>query len=203
MIQYSPKEIIIIIGYKKKLLKQVIGESYKGIPIKYVFNKNYNLRGNMSSLWCARDLCDDDTIFTVSDLICNKKNIETFMNDKASSKILIDRNQKLFFDSDPVKVSIQNGYINRVLKNMDFNQINGIAIGIYMLSKSKMELLLKKIGKYFEEKDYDKSLYYAINDLVIENPIKPVFCDGSHWCDVDTPKELEMLNTTLENKNYY
>ena len=203
MVRYNPLEIIIVVGYKKELFKEVLGESYKGVPLKYVYNKYYNLQGNMSSLWVVREYCDEDTIFTVSDLICNKNNIDTFMSNKSSSKILVDRNKKLYSDPDPVKVSISNGKINKILKMMPIEEINGIAIGIYMLSKEMMELLLNKIENYFSDDNYNLSLYYAINDLVQQKPITSVYSDGSHWCDVDTPKELEMLNTSLQRHHYY
>lgn len=204
MVKYNPSEIILVVGYKKELFKKFLGESYKGVPIKYIYNKYYNLHGNMSSLWVARDYCDEDTIFTVSDLICNKNNIDTFMSNKSPSKILVDRNKKLFSDADPVKVSLgDDGKIKKILKKMDLEEIDGIAIGIYMLSKEMIGLLLKKIENYFSANNYNLSLYYAINDLVQDKSIAPVYCDGSHWCDVDTPKELEMLNTILQDQNYY
>ena len=203
MVSYKPSEIIIVVGFRKELFLSKIGNYYKGIPIKYVYNKHYKLAGNMSSLWVAKDYCDQDTIFTVSDLICSKKNIDNFMRNESRTKILVDKNDKLFIDPDPVKVSINNGEIIKILKKMPIDEINGSAIGIYMLSKEIIKLLLKKIKNYFDNDNYNISLYYAINDLVKEKPIVPVYCDGSHWCDVDTPKELEMLKTTLSNKNYY
>ena len=203
MVNYNPSEIIIVVGFKKELFKQTFGESYNGVPLKYVYNKYYNLHGNMSSLWVARDYCNEDTIFTVSDLICNKNNIDNFMSNKSSSKILVDKNKKLFSDPDPVKVSISEGKINKILKNMELEEIDGVAIGIYLLSKKMTSLLLKKIENYFAADNYNLSLYYAINDLVQDEPIAPVYCDGSHWCDVDTPKELEMLNTILQDQHYY
>ena len=203
MVNYNPTEIIIVVGYKKELFKAILGESYKGVPIKYIYNKYYNLHGNMSSLWVARDYCDEETVFTVSDLICNKNNIDTFMSNSASSKILIDTNKQLFSDPDPVKVKIYDGKINYILKKIQTEEVDGVAIGIYMFSKEMMGLLLNKIETYFKDDNYNLSLYYAINDLVQHHPVQPVYCDGSHWCDVDTPKELEMLNTVLENQNYY
>ena len=135
--------------------------------------------------------------------VCNKNNIDTFMENTASSKILVDRNNRLFSDPDPVKVSISNGKINKILKKIEIEDIDGIAIGIYMLSKKMIGLLLKKIETYFIADNYNLSLYYAINDLVQEHPMTPVYCDGSSWCDVDTPKELEMLNTILQDQHYY
>ena len=72
-----------------------------------------------------------------------------------------------------------------------------------MLSKKMIQLLLSKIELYFNKNNYDLSLYYAINDLVEENPISPVYCLDSNWYDVDTPKELNMLNTIIKENHYY
>ncbi len=203
MASYNPTEIIIVVGYKKELFQEVLGSSFRGIPIIYIYNEYYNLHGNMSSLWAAKDYCDDDTIFTVSDLLCDKKNIDAFMLNKNKTKILIDKNNTLFSDPDPVKVSITNGKISKILKKIPSDQIDGIAIGVYMLSKKMIQLLLSKIELYFNKNNYDLSLYYAINDLVEENPISPVYCLDSNWYDVDTPKELNMLNTIIKENHYY
>ena len=43
MVNYNPTEIIIVVGYKKELFKAILGESYKGVPIKYIYNKKKDI----------------------------------------------------------------------------------------------------------------------------------------------------------------
>ena len=75
VIKLPVSEIIIVIGMEHDLYRQTLGESYKGMPIKYVYNPDYADKGNMLSLWHARKYCDKDTLFTTSDLICSEKDI--------------------------------------------------------------------------------------------------------------------------------
>ena len=41
------------------LYREFLGSSYKGVSIVYVYNPDYKDKGNMLSLWHARDHCDD------------------------------------------------------------------------------------------------------------------------------------------------
>lgn len=200
MVRYEPEEIIIVVGHHHELIMNYIGDTYKGVKIKYVFNDNYKLKGNMSSLWAAREYCKQDVIFTVSDLICSDSNIKLFMESSLSDKILVDDNKQYFAEDDPVKVVIKDGYIKEILKKMDPERVSGVAIGIYKLSDEKILLLLEQIAKYMKSGNFDRSLYYAINDLCQISDISPVMCDGSYWFDVDTIEDLEMAEEMINNK---
>ena len=196
--KYKPEEIIIIVGYKAEMFKQHLGNSYKGIKIKYVFNEHYDMRGNMSSLWAARDYCDRDVLFTVSDLICSKRNIELFMHSSFDNKILVDTNPKYFSDPDPVKVVINDGNIRTVLKDVSAKDVSGVAIGIYKLSKEKISQLIDEIKVYMDSNSFDLSLYYAIDKLSKKVDINPVFCEESNWYDIDTAGEMKEAEKNID-----
>ena len=72
------KKIIIVIGMEHERYKEVIGHSYNNVEVQYVYNNEYLKLGNMMSLWFARNYCDDDILFTTSDLICHPSDIDTF-----------------------------------------------------------------------------------------------------------------------------
>jgi choline kinase len=152
----------------------------------------------MSSLWVARDYCDTDVIFTVSDLICSERNIDLFMRAPFADKILVDGDPKYFSDPDPVKVVINDGHIRTVLKDVPENNVSGVAIGIYKLSKEKISQLIDEIRVYMESDCFDFALYYAIDKLSRKVEINPVFCEESFWFDIDTAKELKKAEEDLE-----
>ena len=117
---YKPKEIIIVIGLQHQRYIDEIGLSYNGVPVRYVYNPDYKTKGNMLSLWHAKDFCDDDVIFTTSDLLCDKRDIDLFINNNSSDKILIDKfNKELFEVSDPVKVKVEENKITKIRKKIN------------------------------------------------------------------------------------
>ena len=114
------------------------------------------------------------------------------MNKEYDNKILIDSSSSLFSDPDPVKASIKNGKVTRTLKEINSQGVSGIAIGVYMFSKSAISDLLETINDDIKRSDDDKSLYYSVDSILDKHDVVPVYCKKKEWFDIDTPDELEM-----------
>lgn len=60
-------EIIIVVGFNKEVIMNTIGDSYCGVPIKYVEQKE--LKGIAHAILTARDYINDDFIMCLADEI--------------------------------------------------------------------------------------------------------------------------------------
>ncbi|GLC29696.1 aminotransferase class I/II-fold pyridoxal phosphate-dependent enzyme [Clostridium omnivorum] len=70
LVNIDISKIILVVGYEGEKLREFIGDNYKGIKVKYVFNDVYNKTNNIYSLGLASEyLAEDDTILLESDLI--------------------------------------------------------------------------------------------------------------------------------------
>tara|TARA_B110000444_G_C18832019_1_gene593752 strand:- start:1304 stop:2035 length:732 start_codon:yes stop_codon:yes gene_type:complete len=196
------ENIVLVIGLEHQQYIDFLGDDYNGIPIKYVFNKDYKTKGNMLSLWHAREYCNSNTLFTTSDLLCNLEDIQLFNNTSFDNKILIDNKTKaLFTDSDPVKVSIMDKKIIGIRKkNNELKSVDGISVGIYQFSYEFMLLLLKNIEIEIDNGNDNQSLYYSIDTTVKELKPNPIIMNNCNWIDIDTSKELNMA---IKNINFF
>jgi choline kinase len=194
IVNQDVSEIIIVIGLEHELYREIIGDSYKGKSVIYIYNPDYRSKGNMLSLWCAREFCDTDTLFTTSDLICDYEDIAEFNNNKSPNKILIDsRSKELFDDSDPVKVTINNNAITNIQKNTDeLESVDGLAIGLYKFSKDGIKNIITSIENKINSGNDNLSLYYAIDNVLKMFDVKPIYAKNCRWIDIDTPKDLEI-----------
>ena len=194
IVKQNISEVVIVIGLQHELYKQIIGDSYKGKPIVYVYNPDYLSKGNMLSLWHARDYCNMDTLFTTSDLICDYDDIDNFNLSKSQNKILIDRKTiSLFHDSDPVKVSIKDEKVTKIHKNLnELESVDGVAIGLYKFSLEGIQNILTSIEDKIMSQNDNLSLYYAIDNVLDEFEVNPIFAENCRWVDIDTPKDLEI-----------
>lgn len=62
--------VIIVVGYQGKKLQEYLGDSYKGITLKYIENPIYDKTNNIYSLSLAKqELQEDDSLLIESDLI--------------------------------------------------------------------------------------------------------------------------------------
>ncbi len=189
-------EIIIILGLEHELYKEILGNSYKGMPIIYLYNPDYKDKGNMLSLWHAREYCDTDVLFTTSDLICDYNDIAKFNSSKVKDKILIDaKSTELFHDPDPVKVCIDQGLISNIQKKSNkLTTVDGIAIGLYKFSTKGIQNIIASIGDKIKSGNDNLSLYYAIDNVLEECNVRPIYADKCKWIDIDTPQDLAIAN---------
>ena len=197
----NPEKLIIVIGQEHQILADHIGYNYNGVEITYVTNPDYKSKGNMLSLWHARNYCDNDVIFTTSDLLCNKSDILKFVKNKNKNKILIDSiNKDIFHDNDPVKVSFdKNNLIQKLRKKIDeLEKIDGIAVGIYQFDKIVMKKILNYINESIQKGDDNKSLYYAIDSALKSSVVSPVLMENANWYDVDTPAEANLAKKNIK-----
>jgi L-glutamine-phosphate cytidylyltransferase len=202
LVSYKPTDIIIVLGLEHQRYIDELGDSFKGISINYVYNPDYKTKGNMLSLWYARNYCDEDIIFTTSDLLCDRRDIDLFMKDQRSNKILIDKKSNdLFMEDDPVKVKIENNRILKIRKKLsEIDRVDGISIGIYHFSQPLMQELIKVIKRKVSSGNDNMSLYYPIDDILSFSDVRPVYTNVSKWLDVDTPQELLIAKDYLENE---
>tara|TARA_B100000886_G_scaffold39347_2_gene24339 strand:+ start:692 stop:1423 length:732 start_codon:yes stop_codon:yes gene_type:complete len=194
--------LIIVIGNEHEEYKKVLGNKYNGKKITYIYNNDYKSKGNMLSLWCARDYCNSDTIFTTSDLLCNLDDIEIFIKSNAKNKILIDStNDKKLNDDDPVKVTIKNSKIIKIRKRIkELSSVDGISVGVYQFSREFMQNLISNIDDEISSGRDNQSLYYAIDNVINLSPTTPIFMKNCMWIDIDTKNELDQA---LSESSYY
>ena len=185
-------EIIIVLGLEHELYKEILGNAYKGVPILYLYNPDYKDKGNMLSLWCARDYCDQETLFTTSDLVCDYQDIAKFNQDKGKNKVLIDsKSVHLFSDPDPVKVTIADNTICNILKNREkLTSVDGVAVGLYQFSSEGIKSVIGSIDRKIRSGNDNLSLYYALDDVLREHTVEPIYADVCKWIDIDTPADL-------------
>src|SRR5437016_11235047 len=53
------KSAVLVVGHRQELIRDAVGENYRGLAIRYVVNDQYH-RGSLYSLWLARGSFDDD-----------------------------------------------------------------------------------------------------------------------------------------------
>ncbi|HYH03908.1 MAG TPA: NTP transferase domain-containing protein, partial [Bacillota bacterium] len=74
-------KVIMVIGYCGDKLKEFLGDTYQGITLTYITNKNYNKTNNIFSLWLAsKYLMQDDTLVLESDLIFEANILQDLIN---------------------------------------------------------------------------------------------------------------------------
>ncbi len=194
-------DIVIITGYKSKLLEEYLAK-YKdsSITIRFIYNPRWEEANGISVLTARKAMSEkDEFILLMSDHIFSKEILSHIISAKIETDealLAIDlKIEKIPDLADGMKlqaVKIENSLyqINKFGKNLhDFNAID---TGIFKLHFSFFDTLEKTIAR---GKD---SLSDACNLLCEAGRMKGLDIGDKLWLDIDTP---EMLNQTTILKN--
>jgi len=192
--RYSIKDVIVILGYGDKILKDKIGDGKNyGVAITYIKCADWK-NGNGSSLFSAKEALRGTKRFILSmaDTWFEPEVIHQMMRNTKDANILcvdkkIERIQNI---EEATKVKVKSsGLITKIGKELsDFNAVD---CGIFILSEDVFEAL----NKSFRNGDY--SLSGAIQQLVHRGKVATHDIGEYHWQDIDTENDLHEANKKL------
>src|SRR5690554_314590 len=131
--------IVLVIGYEGQKVRDLVGQSYKGIPVCYVENEVYASTNNIYSLYLAKEfLLEDDTILLESDLILDDQILVDLTNNPHPSLAVIAKYQS-WMDGTVLTLDDDcniTGFIPK--RDFDVTRIESYykTVNIYKFSKS-------------------------------------------------------------------
>jgi choline kinase len=186
ILKFDPNKLVIVLGDSHEEIKKILENIFGERKLTFVYNVE-SKKGNMLSLWSAREYCNKNCLLTTSDLIIDRLNIDDFMSKNIANRVLIDKQSKeIFKEYDPVKISLQNNLITKFHKNSDrLEKIDGISVGIYYFSNLFMEKIIKKIQQNLTNNLDDISLYKVFNQCMKNEKIFIHETINNLWADID------------------
>ena len=194
------KNKIIVTGYKKNLLKSFAKKN----NFKIIYNNKFQSTNMVHSMFCAKEFMNDDIIVSYSDIIYKKEVLKNLMDCKEEIGVVIDKKWKELWSlrmqnplMDAETLKIKNGKIKEIgFKPNSYDDIEGQYIGLIKFAKSS----LKKVIKYYENLDKNKSYYNnkfnnmyltTLLQLIIDNliDVTPVMIEGG-WVEIDSLEDI-------------
>jgi choline kinase len=191
--QNGIKEVIIIVGFLHKAIKQKFKEDYSGLKITYVLNKEYSKTGSMYSFSKVKEIIKGDIILLESDLLYEPNAIKVLLDFARKDAILVSR---LSGSRDEVYICVDdNQRIIELGKNIN-EQSRKKAVGeLVGISKFSREFLSELFEK--AEEDYEKGkLNYHYEECVFATsksgrPVYAVLCKDLTWIEIDNENDLK------------
>lgn len=187
-------KIIIVSGYKSKLLESRYSKSKK---IKIVKNLKYKSTNMVYSLFVPKKLVNDDIIVSYADIIYKPNLIKKLKNKNLSTVALSENWQKIWKarmsknkildDAEDVIVS------KKYIKSIGHKIVNKLPKYQYMgLLKIKLKDY-KKLNKYFIKIKKNKiDMTSFINLVINEHNFKFSYIKtNSKWFEIDTPNDVK------------
>lgn len=183
------EEIHIIVGYRKEDFLAAFGNSYNNVPIKYHYNPEYASSDNLFSLYCARGSMKDDIMFMTADLVIDPEIVHKFLDEEPGNRVLVDPRKEVLF-SDVVKVKIKDSKIAEMSKNLDPEDADAAAVGLYRMDKEGKKSLFSEAERIFAARGKKVWIIDPIPGLIGSSPFYASVYSGYLWFDIDEPEDL-------------
>lgn len=208
------EEVIIVLGYKKEMIKDRIGEEHKGLKITYVENDDWDETNNIYSLWMAMDYVKDDFILMEGDIFFDhdilecvfenrKRNIafiSPYDHDIPGTVVKLDDRGSKTASKTLVQVEEPEHRVTRLIpsseQDMDFEYSDKFkTVNIYYFTYEFFkEYFEPRLDLYINTHDVDSYYELVLGILIYLNTpnIYGKVIDRERWYEVDTEKDLDM-----------
>jgi len=180
-------EIILVVGYKKDMIKDFLTDKYENLKIKFVHQQEQ--LGTGHALLSAEKYIENEFILLFADDLYSKEDIKKLLKNKYSILTKEVENPELFG-----VVKENNGILLDIIEKPQMHISNLISTGLYKFDK-KIFPLLKKVKKS-ERKEYEMT--DAIRELAIVENIHCV--QGRQWLPIGYPWDLLKADKILRGR---
>ena len=196
------KEVIIVAGYKKNIIKKEF------IKQKIIINKIYYKSNMVHSLFCSKNFINSDVIISYSDIIFSPEIIKKMIKIKKTHipinqswlKIWLKRMNKKKVLEDAETLKIKSKFVislgDRLIDKLPKFQFMGL-IRINLKDFNKLFIFYKSL----KNKKIDMTRFL---DLAIKNKIISLsyFKTSKFWFEIDNTNDLNVLKKSkVLNKN--
>lgn len=184
--QAGINDIVIVTGYAAEHYQE-LAVRYEGL-IRVVHNPDYADSGSMYSLYCARDVIDDDFLLLESDIVYESRALDVLIGHESADAVLLSGQTHA---GDEVYVEAPAGLLLNMSK--DRNKLGGVAgelVGVSKISRSLYDLMNHLAREHFRESlhyDYETDcLVAAAQGWEISCPVVKDLV----WAEIDDPAHL-------------
>lgn len=187
-------DVVITTGYYDDVLINYVNSLNLGLNVTFVKNPIYSETNYIYSIYCARDVLDDDIIMMHGDLVFEKEVFEQVINNSRSCMTV---STTLPLPEKDFKAVIDGEKIKKV--GIEFFESALAAQPLYKLLKDDWKVWLEEISAFCESdnrKCYAENAFNCVSDKcnIYTLDFKDALC-----AEIDTPEDLEVVSKRLEN----
>jgi choline kinase len=192
LIAVGIERIVLVTGHLATQFDS-LEAAYRGV-VKLVHNPHFADSGSMYSLYCARDLVDDDFLLLESDIVYERRCLTACLEAPSRDVVLLSGFSQT---SDEVFVATRGGDLRdmskdrRALVEADPDcEIQGELVGISKISQKLFSIMIERAAIRFRttrHMDYESDCLVAAAQ---ESPVPCLLIEDLICCEVDYAEHL-------------
>jgi len=201
-------EILIAVGYKKNLIKKLIGKSFNSINITYIENNDYETTNNIYSLYLSLPYIKEDLLLVEGDVLFKPSLLKIITSVKEDT-IFVEK-FKPYMDGGVLEIDEDTKIVKRLIPKRD--QGKGFEHANYYKTVNIYYFTHKFITDYYQPSlktyinSYGKRDYYelVIGSLIYLNVCKlyaHVITKPLTWFEIDDSIDMNYAENFFFKKN--
>ena len=208
IVPYKFNQIVIVVGYFGDKLMKLIGNNYKGIPIKYIENPDYQTTNNIYSLYLAKDyLLGDDTILFESDLMFDDTILADLIHNSYPNLSAVAKFEN-WMDGTVVTLDNENNILSFIpKKNFDFTHCYNYykTVNLYKFSSSFSQNhyvpFLEAYSRTRGNNEYYEDVLRVIAFLDHSTLKAHIINPSQKWYEIDDVQDVDIAETLFAEGN--
>lgn len=195
-------DVVVVTGYLGSQVDEVVAElTDSTMKVSTVYNPFYGCSNNLASLWIAREMMTDDFMVTNGDNLFDVGVFGDFKKAAERDGIYLSLGRKDTFDDDDMKVTLSNGLVTHVAKDIPRAASDAESPGLCLVKgvEARRAFVESLDGLMRTSVGLDAfwlRVFTALGDHGY--PVRPWFFDTeSLWREVDIHPDVDQMKAFL------
>jgi choline kinase len=192
------KSAVLVVGHRQELIRDAVGESYRGLAVRYVANDQYH-RGSLYSLWLARGSFDDDLLIMDADVLCPASFVRRLVTSPHPNVLLVDERARQ--DSEERMAIIRGGRVvaltKRVLPTLPLEgggmgggDLIGEGVGFIKINREDSRAMVAAMEPFVQKGELDMEYEDTWEAFFRAVPVGCEKIGGQPWIEIDFPEDI-------------
>ena len=190
---FGVQKIVLVVGHYGDKIVSLLGTSYAGLPITYVWNKDYRKTNVMYSLWLARSEVSGSFVIVDGDVLCDSGALAKMFDGNAENAVMVDSVAEE--KNDAFMAGVAGGMVRTLGRQIQADSGESLlrAVGVTLIGENLAPRFFDLIDKLIILGQ--RTLVYedALNALTGEFLLKAVDIAGHVWTELDSLESLTSL----------
>ena len=187
-------EAIVVTGFGADQVEAALMTmQLAGISVTTLHNPFFALADNLGSCWAARDEMVGDVLILNGDTLFDSEIAERLANHEPSAPITVTIDRKQVYDSDDMKVQVEDDRLVAIAKTLEADAVDGESIGFLRFTPEGADLFRGAVEKAMRRPEGLKQWYLSVIDQLAKSSgqVGVMSIEGLPWGEMDFPADVK------------